>query len=155
MISASTAPTATRAGSHNTMSHLGSQVSLLLTGQQTGDRFALLETLEKKGTEPPCYIHTREDQVVYVLEGLVSYYADGEWLYCPEGTLVHLPKGSEHTFSVKSEQARLLVMLVPAGLEGYYREMGVPVGQPEEEIGIERQVATAARYGVEITGPAW
>ncbi len=68
---------------------------------------------------------------------------------------MHLPKGSEHTFSVKSEQARLLVMLVPAGLEGYYQELGVPTGQPEEEVSVERQVATAARYGVEITGPGW
>lgn len=95
-----------------------------------------------------------EDQAVYVLEGLVSFYANGEWLHCPQGTCVHLPSGSEQTYSAECEQARLLVVLVPAGLEANYREFrdgdGASLaGTPN----FERLVTVAARYGVEIAVP--
>ena len=85
----------------------------------------------------------------------MRYYADGAWLSCPEGTCVLLPRGSEHTFSVKSEQARLLVMLVPAGFEGYYREPENRDGASQAGTpGFERLVTVAARYGVEVAVPS-
>ena len=143
-------PRATRASAGDR----GRRVRPLLTGEDTGGRFALLETVEQRGGEPPCHIHTREDQAVYVLEGLVRYYADGAWRDCPAGTCVLVPRGTEHTFAARGEQARLLVLLVPAGLEGYYRELAerdstAPAGIPD----FERLVTVAARYGVAIAVP--
>jgi hypothetical protein len=66
------------------------------------------------------------------------------WLY--------LPRGSQHRFSVESAEARLLVMLAPAGIEGWLRDLRLP-DTPAEPNTIERLVSTAARYGVAITGP--
>ena len=61
-------------------------------------------------------------------------------------------------YRVESDEARLLIFLLPAGLEGCYRELGQLAGEPDGGPGkgsdrVERLVATAARYGVEITGP--
>ncbi len=77
---------------------------------------------------------------------------------CPAGTGLLLPRGHEHTFRVESEEARLLVVLLPAGPEDFYLELGAfgdrdsgartPANQD-----MERLVTVAARYGVEITGP--
>ena len=152
MIEASTGgPRAVWADGENLLSCRGSLVRLLVTGEDTEGRISVVETLVRKGSEPHSHVHTREDLVVYVLEGLVSYYAGGEWLNCPQGTLVHLPKGSEHTFSVKSDEVRLLTILVPAGLEGYYREMDDRNGASQAGTpAFERLVTVAARYGVEI-----
>ncbi len=150
---------AVRAGKENSLQYLGNLVSLLVSGEDTQGQFAVIETRERRGTERPRHRHNHEDEVVYVLEGLVRFYVDGQRLYCPAGTCVLLPRNCEHSFSVESEEARLLVILVPAGMEGYYRDLGVPAddrdghGSVGGQMDVERLVTVAARYGVEITGP--
>ena len=123
-------------------------MKLLATADETGGRFAVLESLELRGQGPPLHVHTREDELVYVLEGLVTFHKGGQRLPCPAGTSVLLPRGCEHAYRVESGEARLLVILAPAGPEGFYRELG--------EVGadVERLICIAARYGVEITGAA-
>ncbi len=70
-----------------------------------------------------------------------------------------LPRGIEHGFILASEEAKLLLLLAPAGLEGYFKELSQPVAQlhAPPDAGtmpdVEQMVTTAARYGVEITGP--
>ncbi len=98
-------------------------------------------------------MHSREDQLIYVLDGRVTFDRDGERIDGPAGTWLFLPRGSDHTFSVESADARLLVMLAPAGLENCLGESGQPDNPAAEQPVIERLVATAARYGVAITGP--
>ena len=83
----------------------------------------------------------------------MTFDRGGERLDGPAGTWLFLPRGSEHTFSVESSEARLLVVLAPAGLESSLRESDQPDTQIAEQQKIERLVATAARYGVAITGP--
>ena len=132
----------------------GREWTVLVAGEHTGGRFAVIETRERPGSEPPRHVHSREDEVVYVLEGRVTYYRDGERLDGPPGTLFYLPRGCEHTFSIETAEARLLVMVSPAGFEGCLRELIQPDEAGEERHDIERLVATAARYGVSITGPS-
>lgn len=122
---------------------------LVVTAEETQGRFAVIETRERRGQEPPLHAHGREDELVHVLEGEVTFHKDGQRLACPTGTSVLLPAGSEHTYRVESEVARLLVVLVPPGLEGLYRELRGD-GEPPDA---ERLITVSARYGVEITGP--
>jgi hypothetical protein len=61
---------------------------------------------------------------------------------------VFLERGVEHAFAALTQKARVLSFLTPAGFEGFYREMGAIESE------VERLVATAAKYGCEITGPA-
>ncbi len=126
---------------------------VLVSGDQTGGRFSAVETLVRPGSEPPRHVHSREDEVVYVLDGCVTFELDGERHEGLAGTCAVLRRGSEHTFIVESNEARLLVLLLPAGLESW---AGVANG--EELTGgspaVERFVATAARFGVSISGPS-
>ena len=127
----------------------GRPVRVVVSGADTDGRFALVETRERPGGEPPLHAHTREDEVVYVLEGRVTVSVEGERRDCPTGAAVLLPRGREHAFRVESREARLLVLLLPAGLEGLYQEVGGATGTHD----MERLVTISARYGVEITGP--
>ena len=52
---------------------------------------------------------------------------------------------------VESEEARVLVVASPAGLEGFLYEMDETKGAAEHTL--ERLVGVAARYGVDFTGP--
>ena len=151
-------PRAGRAGREDEWPHQDGLVRVPVAGEATGGRFALVETRARRGEGPPRHVHTREDEVVYVLEGRLTVYAGEEPLDAPAGSCVLLPRGGEHTYRVESEEARLLVLLLPAGLEGCYRELGQLMVGPDGGPGagsdrVERLVATAARYGVEITGP--
>ena len=148
-----------RGGRENGLEHRDSPVRVLLTAEDTGGRFALVETRERSGAEPPRHLHNYEDEVVIVLEGRVCFYVGGKLLDCPAGSYVYLPRGFEHSFTVESREARLLVMVSPPGLEGYYDELS---RRSEDEDAtraggmqdVERLVTIAARYGVAITGPA-
>ena len=127
----------------------GERVSILVAGEETGGRFALVETVEERGSEAPRHLHHWEDETLYVLEGSLSVWVAGRWLEAPAGAAVFLARGVEHALAAATEGARVLSYFVPAGFEGFYRELGA-TSAPD----VERLVATAARYGCEIVGPA-
>ena len=131
----------------------GSVVNVLVTGEDTGGRFALVESVECRAGSHPLHIHHREDELVYVLEGRVRFYLEGKATECRTGGYVFLPRSREHTYSIESDRARLLMILAPAGLEGYYRELGQPADRQGSCQEAEHLVLVAARYGVDITGP--
>jgi len=127
---------------------------VLVAGEQTGGRFAIIEAREWQGTEPPSHIHSREDEFIFVLEGRLVIEQDGEQFDRASGTGMYLPRGSEHSFRVESPEARLLVTYSPAGLERCLRELAQQDGTGPECQHVERMVGIAARFGVTITGPA-
>lgn len=130
----------------------GSRWTVLVSGEDTGRRFAVVETFACRGAEPPRHMHSREDEFVYVLEGRVTFCRDGEPFDGPAGAWLFLPRGSEHTFAVESAYARLLVIVAPAGLEDSLDELDQSA-PAADLLSVERLVAAAARYGVAITGP--
>lgn len=134
---------------YNGVGYSGNLVDLLLGGRDTGGRVALISSVERSGCEPPLHRHRNEDEIVYVLEGELTFYMDGEPRRLRAGDCLLLPWGVEHGYQVESEAARLLTVVLPSGLEGFYRELDEDAGAAD----IERLVTIAARYGIEITGP--
>lgn len=124
--------------------------TVLIPGEETGGRFALVQTVEVRGGEPPRHRHEREDEILHVLDGELHVWIAGAWVEAPAGSTVVLPRGVEHGFVVAADRTRLLTALSPAGFEGFYRETAA-MSNP---IDLDRLVATAARYGCEITGPS-
>jgi quercetin dioxygenase-like cupin family protein len=123
-------------------------VRIHIDGAATAGRLALLEWVVARGEEPPRHCHHWEDEALFVLAGALSVQIGGTWVAARAGAAVFLPRGVEHGFLVATPVARLLVALTPAGFEGCYRELGGATAPT-----LERLVATAARYGCEITGP--
>jgi uncharacterized cupin superfamily protein len=112
-----------------------------------------VEVVEQGGVVHPLHIHNREDELVHVLEGRLRFYLDGAWIERGPGETLLLPRGSEHSHTVVSDAARLLVLLAPAGLEESCRELSQPAAGPCVYQNAERLVVVAARYGIDITGP--
>ena len=141
-------PTLRPAGDARAGAEAAPGVRILVDGATTAGRFALLNLVVARGDEPPRHRHHWEDETFYVLAGALRVWIGGQWLAAPAGAAVFLPRGVEHGFLVVTPVARLLVALTPAGFEGCYRELG-----DDAPPTLERLVATAARYGCEITGP--
>lgn len=123
---------------------------ILMSGTQTGGRFALIQMVVRREHEPPSHLHMREDEVIYVVDGTIVVVVDGARREYRPGESVYLPRGVEHAYCLRSEEARLLVLALPAGIEGFYREMDASL---DDDRHVERLIALAARYGIEITGP--
>ncbi len=52
---------------------------VLITGEETGGRFALIQTVEVRGEEPPRHRHEREDEILHVLDGALRVWIAGSW----------------------------------------------------------------------------
>ncbi|BBO35371.1 cupin domain-containing protein [Lacipirellula parvula] len=150
-------PTFRRPARGRTIAIVGDVYRFLATGAETGGTYASFEALVPPGGGPPPHVHSREAESFYVLEGEMTFRVGDETVTGVEGTAVYLPPGLAHSFKNESEApARMIITVTPAGLEEMFFEVGVPLAEgtttalpptPEE---IERLLAAAPRYGVEI-----
>jgi quercetin dioxygenase-like cupin family protein len=102
------------------VTHGGSSLELKLEGEQSGGDWAVIDWLVQAGDEPPMHTHTREDETLYLLEGAITAYVGGEKIDVEAGSYAALPKDVPHTFTVRGDQARLLVTVEPAGVEYFF-----------------------------------
>lgn len=129
-----------------------------LTGEDTGGGLFVFECRVPPGGGPPPHIHYAEDEIFYVLQGSVTFWADGAERALGPGSLVHIPRGLPHTFhNGGAGEALMLVMVTPAGLERYFEAVGTPATGPtpppvtEEVIG--RVLGAASAYNLEFMQP--
>ncbi|HKZ20603.1 MAG TPA: hypothetical protein VJQ57_10870 [Acidimicrobiia bacterium] len=75
------------------------------------------------------------------------------------GTLVYGPRSVPHAFMVDSQEASLLLLFGPAGVEGFFRRAGKPAPSislpPADEQFLSRDElkSIAGEYGQEFLGP--
>jgi hypothetical protein len=74
------------------------------------------------------------------------------------GAWVTLAKGSRHAFkNTGSATARMLIVVTPSGLEKFFAEVGLEARDrsppPVTPADVERLLAVAPRYGIEIRLP--
>jgi quercetin dioxygenase-like cupin family protein len=149
------------AGSGRAFGVVGDAYTILADGEQTGGAYALLEARGPPGQGPPPHVHRREDEAFYVIEGTILFVADGRETRAGAGGYVYLPRGSVHRFqNIGEGDARMLVLVAPSGFEKFIAEVGVPLERfsdpPPPVTGeqIDRLIAVAPQYGIEIQIPA-
>jgi quercetin dioxygenase-like cupin family protein len=137
----------------------GSLMTFLASGEDTHGQFALIEAVARRGNVPPPHIHHREDEIFYVLEGEIVVSVGDRTIKGTPGTTIFLPRDVRHSFTIESEQSRMLVLLTPAGLEEWFREFSVPAPAmtlpPADEAAygeVQRMLEAAPRYGLEFAG---
>lgn len=154
-----TAPIALRAAEGEALWFLGSLLTIKASAETTGGRVAVTENLAPRGSGSPLHVHHNEDEWFYVIEGELTLWVGGEVTVAGPGTFVYGPRDIPHTFTVSSEQARFLLVVEPAGFEGFVRALGEPAQQlvippaPTGPPDMAAMAALAAEYGLEILGP--
>src|SRR5579863_726921 len=140
--------------------YMGWLLTFLATGKDTQGRFALQEQVGRKGNVPPPHIHHREDETFYVQEGEMTFSIGDQTIKATPGTMVFAPRDVVHSFTIDSEQVRILVMNTPAGLEEFFKELSVPAPSmtlpPPAEVPyseVQRMIALAPKYGFELVLP--
>lgn len=143
-----------------TIAVVGDVYRFLATGEDTGGRYALCDALVPPGSGPPPHVHSREEEGFYVLDGEITFTVNGERMVAGAGTFANVPIGVPHSFKNESDRpARMLITVAPAGLEQMFFEVGSPLADgattslPPTPAEIERLVAAAPRYGIELLLP--
>jgi quercetin dioxygenase-like cupin family protein len=127
--------------------------------EDTGGAYSLADSMVPPQGGPPPHIHHREDEAFWVLEGELEVSVGENRFRAGTGSFVHLPRGVLHSYqNVGTAPARFLTLMVPAGLERFFEEVGKPGTDlssqpPFEEEDIDRLLAVAPNYGVEIPPP--
>jgi quercetin dioxygenase-like cupin family protein len=129
-----------------------------VAGEQTQGRLSQIHLVEPRGAAPPVHLHHDADETLYVIEGDVSVFLGDDRIEAGPGAFIFVPRGAVHTWLVRSEQAELFLTLVPAGLEGFFAEVGSAAitGEPmprEMDVDTDELNRRAEAYGVEFRGP--
>ena len=129
-----------------------------VVGAQTDGRLSQVHIVEPRGAAPPRHLHHDADETLYVIDGEVSVFLGDERVEAGAGAFLFVSRGAVHTWLVRSEQAEILVSLAPAGLEGFFAEVGVPAVPGESnpshmDVDLQEMNRRAEAYGVEFVGP--
>ena len=143
-----------------TVSLVGDVYRFLATGEDTNSKYSLIEALVGPGGGPPPHVHSREDEGFYILEGEITFTINGERVVAAAGMFANMTVGTPHSFKNESNKpAKMLVSVVPAGLEKMFMEIGVPLAEgattalPPRREDIEKLLAIAPKYGIEFRLP--
>jgi mannose-6-phosphate isomerase-like protein (cupin superfamily) len=143
---------------------VGDTYTVLLSGEQTAGRFAMLDMLIPPGGGPPPHRHDFEE-CFRVLEGSLEVrLRDLPPVRLEAGESANIPAIAPHSFRNPAEvPVRLLCTVAPSGLERYFAEFGDPVptrtspapqlSDAERQERLQQAIAKAPEYGMEILPP--
>ena len=147
-------------GEGRTIAVVGDVYRFLATSEDTNGKYALWEAIVPPGGGPPPHVHSREEEGFYILEGEITLHVGDKRLVVSAGMFANMPVGTPHSFKNEgSKTARMLISVAPAGLEKMFFDVGVPLAEgattalPPTKEEIEKLLAVASRYGIEIRLP--
>ena len=135
----------------------GDTVVIRATAADTGGAYTMIEAMASPGNGPPPHLHKNEDETLYVLEGDFEILnGDKGLMKAKPGAVAFVPKGTVHRFrSIGNSTGRLLLVYTPGGIEGFFRESGIPAGGdgPAPSVSsaeIARTEKAGLRYGLQV-----
>ena len=79
-----------------------------------------------------------------MVEGRYAFTRDHDEIELEPGGFIFIPRGTRHQYRTLDAPARTLILIVPAGLEGFFREMGARIGGGATAL--EAMTSLAATY---------
>jgi quercetin dioxygenase-like cupin family protein len=102
---------------------------------------------------PPPHSHRDNEEMVYVLEGVLRYMVDDETRDLKPGERMYTPRGSVHGFSNPHDKpARALIILTPDIGARYFREVADVANAPSGP-NPAKLVEVMTRYGLVLAPP--
>jgi mannose-6-phosphate isomerase-like protein (cupin superfamily) len=124
----------------------GSDAWVMARASNTGGALSVVELLNLPHDGPATHIHTREDEIWYVLDGEYRFKTGDSIVTLTTGGLAYGPRGLPHAFqNVAATPGRLLIITAPAGLEHFFESY-----HPDDPTSLTTASATA---GITFTAP--
>ncbi len=130
----------------------GTEMIVKVDGSKTGGAMTVVESVVPPGSGPPRHVHSREDEMFYVISGRFKMAHGEHEMEVGPGQVIFLPRKEAHTYkNVSNEPARLLVTITPAGFEGFFRKVSERKLSPPKDM--QEINAVAEKYGLRFVGP--
>ena len=101
------------------------------------------------GAGIPIHRHLQMDEAFYVLEGSGVFSLSDVSYPIDKGATIFIPKNAWHGFTTPEHELRLLWIMAPAGLDGFFRETCNPPGVPPKQLTREQIREIGRKYGTE------
>ena len=131
--------------------------SILLSGDDTGGAYCLLDLRVAPGLGVPLHTHTREDEAYFVLSGELEAEVGDETFTLRAGETLIAPRNIPHQLRNSGNVANhYLIMFSPAGFEEFLKATSVPAPDdavaPTEPpaIAVQNVFELAASYGIQF-----
>lgn len=105
----------------------GGYFRTLIAPEQSQNAMALIEFTLPRGAEPPLHVHQNEDESFYVLEGRLSVRVADTVTILEPGDALFAPKNIPHGFTILTESAKLLNLITPGTLHGFFQDFSTPM----------------------------
>jgi quercetin dioxygenase-like cupin family protein len=127
-------------------------VTMKAESHQTGGAITVYEALQEPHSVGPArHYHKRLTEVFSVTEGTITFLVGTALHQAPAGAVVVIPPGTVHAFrNAESAPARMLIMVLPGGFEGFFdeaRDLHVPMSDGEAWRAINE------RWDTHVVGP--
>ncbi|MDN3354330.1 cupin domain-containing protein [Actinomadura sp. DC4] len=132
---------------------IGLGITMKTNGKSTQDAYSLFEYAIPPETDgPPAHVHTREDESFICLAGRLEVHLGGRDYVLELGDYLFLPRDVVHTFrNPYGEESRVISVVSPAGLEGYYEALAALPPGPKD---ISVMKGIMADFGIELRLPS-
>ncbi len=91
---------------------------------ETGGALAIWECTTRKGEEPHTHTHDDVDEIFYLLSGSITFRCGEQSFTLKEHGFVFLPRGIPHTYTIHSDEVRLLGLSTPSAFADDIEETG-------------------------------
>ncbi len=132
----------------------GLEIRYLVDGTVTGAGMGVFELTVPPGARvPPAHSHRDNEEIVYVLDGLLRYTVDDETRDLAPGERMYTPRGSVHAFSNPHDRAaRALIILTPDIGARYFQDIAEVASAPGGP-NPAKMVEIMTRYGLVLAPP--
>jgi quercetin dioxygenase-like cupin family protein len=125
-------------------------IRFLLEGAETNGSIAMFEFTVPVGAKVPLpHSHQHYDEIIYGLEGVITFSVDRKIIHLGPGESCFIPRGAVHGFdNLKQTDAKALAVVSPALIgPDFFRETAVIVnaGGPPD---LEKLKAVLAKHGL-------
>ncbi len=130
------------------------EIRYLVDGTVAGAGMGMFELTVPPGARvPPAHSHRDNEEIVYVLDGVLRYTVDDETRDLTPGQRMYTPRGSVHAFSNPHDGvARALIILTPDIGAQYFRDIAAVATAPGGP-NPAKMAEVMTRYGLVLAPP--
>ncbi len=121
-----------QAGEGKTVPLRGTQVAYKAEGERPGGGPTFLEFIAAPGFNTGDHIHSRIEEIFYIVEGEFQIRAGDRMLRAKSGDFILVPPGVPHGFgNPGGGPAKMVLLISPAGVhERYFEELAALLAKP-------------------------
>jgi quercetin dioxygenase-like cupin family protein len=112
-------------------------------------RFAVGTQLLTPGNGIALHLHEVEDEVLYLSDGARTVVVGDSTKAVVKGTTVFVPHGVWHGVMAAKDEAQVIWIVSPPGLESFFREVGSPPGALPQTLTPERMAEIRRKHGMQ------